>query len=207
MEDVRRRGERSYPRQRMHEGDKIIPADLFNHAVFIFLHGYMKFENNFIQFNFNRHQDNAQIEPLSPSLIASSEESKLSHSRSQGLDEFPDGLRMSLLNEFAEDDFKNFDSHAYIIQDCDLFFQILLDIKRQGIPKELPTPMEFYKNTLMERHAVVVFQLLDSLKKDNIMRLLERRGSTGKTWSTRKNLRDLIGSINEVLINSKFEFK
>ena len=114
---------------------------------------------------------------------------------------------MSVFSEFAEDDFNNFDSHAYIIQDCDLFFQILLDIKRQGIPKLLPTPMESNKNTLMERHVVVMFQLLESLKRNNIRRLLERGGSTGETWSTRKNLRDLLGSINEALIDSKFVFK
>ena len=69
MEDVRRRGERSYPRQRMHEGEEIIPAELFNHAVFMFLHGYMKFQNNFDRFNVNIHQDNSQIEPLSPLII------------------------------------------------------------------------------------------------------------------------------------------
>ena len=44
----------------------------------------------------------------------------------------------------------------------------------------MPSLIEFDRNTLMERHAIVVLQLLDSLKRNNIRRLLERGGSTGE---------------------------
>ena len=71
----------------------------------------------------------------------------------------------------------------------------------------LRVPIKFDRNTLIERHAVLVLQLLDSLKRNNIRRLLQRGGSAGKTWSTRKNLRDLLGSINNSLLYSTFDFK
>lgn len=50
IEDKRRSRDHSYPMQGMFKGDKPIEASVFNHSVLLFLHGYMKFENNFVSF-------------------------------------------------------------------------------------------------------------------------------------------------------------
>ena len=81
-----------------------------------------------------------------------------------------------IVNEifFEEDDVSKFDSRAYIIQDCDLFVQFLLKIKEQRVPKNLPKQIKFDSKSLIERNIIVVFHLLESLKRTNIRRLFER---------------------------------
>lgn len=56
-----------------------------------------------------------------------------------------------------------------------MFLKILLDIKDQKIPEDFFwLPKKYDLSTLKDRYAVVVFHMLDSLKKNNIKRLLER---------------------------------
>ena len=47
MENLRLRTDNSFARIRAHWGDENIPANIFNHTVLFFLHGFMVFQNSF----------------------------------------------------------------------------------------------------------------------------------------------------------------
>ena len=76
------------------------------------------------------------------------------------------------------------------------------------IPEDLPKQIVYDKGTLIEREIVVVFLILESLKRSNVRRLLERgKSASGLERSTRKNLRDLLNSISQIVLNQKIEFR
>ena len=99
------------------------------------------------------------------------------------------------------------DSHAYVIQDSDQFIKFIVDCPNfVDLPQEFKKDLEGFKD-LKERYKVAIFQLLQSLNRKNIKRLLMRPlKEPQKMRSTRKNLRDILQDILNVLYSEKLEF-
>ena len=74
------------------------------------------------------------------------------------------------------------DSQAFIIQDSDIFLKALVEIKKDKHDQEAANllkkqlMMKTDPTQLVEQHMIVTLQLSDSLKRNNILRLIERGG-------------------------------
>ena len=65
------------------------------------------------------------------------------------------------------------DSHAYVIQDSDLYIKMIVDFLNTN-PLDLPKNIKTDRVGLIDRNKVAIFQLLQSLNRKNLMRLLLR---------------------------------
>ena len=94
--------------------------------------------------------------------------------------------------------------------DSDMIVRFLNEILDKPIPEDLPTQISYDKETLIEQEILVIFLLLESLKMHNIRRLLERGkkvSESEKVRKTRKNLKDLLSSICQIMSQEKVQFK